>query len=76
MRRLDLPIDQRIEVRLALSSIARQHPAEAKEHATNLIHLLQMAEILSVVDDPSDVDQPPSWCRIDSRVRSSPWPTP
>ena len=58
MRHLDLPIDQRIEVRLALSDIARQHPAEAKTHATNLIHLLQMAEMLSGVDDPSDQDRP------------------
>jgi uncharacterized membrane protein YccC len=57
MRRFDLPIDQRTEVRLALSAIAGQHATEAKTHAANLIHLLQMAEMLSGADGPSDEDR-------------------
>ncbi len=57
MRRFDLPIDQRTEVRLALSAIAGQHGAEAKTHAANLIHLLQMAEMLSGADDPRNEDR-------------------
>jgi uncharacterized membrane protein YgaE (UPF0421/DUF939 family) len=51
MRRIDLPEDQRTEVRLALSDIVRQDTAGSKTHATNLIHLLQVADMESGSDD-------------------------
>jgi len=58
MRHLDLPPDQRAEVRLALSDIVRRDPAGSKTHALKLIHLLQVAETGLGADDLAGQDRP------------------
>jgi uncharacterized membrane protein YccC len=57
LRRIDLPVDQRTEVRLALSGIVRRDAEDAKAHATNLIHLLQLAGWPPGADDPGEEDR-------------------
>ena len=57
MRHLDLPPDQRAEVRLALSDIVRRDPAGSKTHALKLIHLLQVAETGLGADDLAGQDR-------------------
>jgi uncharacterized membrane protein YccC len=54
MTRLDLPPDQRSEVRLALLDTIRSDAEGAKSHATRLIDLLQRADARS--SDASNVD--------------------
>jgi hypothetical protein len=52
MARLDLPADQRLEVRLALQDLVRRDPTGAKDHAARRLELLRIEESV-----PGDEDR-------------------
>jgi hypothetical protein len=51
MARLDLPTDQRSEVRLALKDLVRRDPTGARDHAAHLLELLRIDESVPEDDD-------------------------